>query len=105
MQQLLVIKIPGAQKKTAYNMAQKAGMKISIHTIGKNASILIVIEKSLLNCNLLNLPESLHGVYRFFDEMRKRNFEYTVDVYTHSYEESKKRNFMGLFDMKQTTLC
>lgn len=103
--QLLVVKIPKDYKKTAYNIAAKAGVKISIHTIGNTAVILLIVSKNLLNCNLLHLPEQLYGVYRFFDELRKRKFEYDLEVYTHDYQESKRRNELGLFDLKQTTLC
>lgn len=103
--QLIMLKVPKGQKKTCYNIAAKAGLKISIHTNGNVAFVLIKLSKSLLDCNLMNLPEEAHGVYRFFDELRKRNFEYELEVYTHDYKESKKRNFYGLFDMKQTSFC
>lgn len=104
--QLLMITIPGSQKKTCYNIAAKAGVKIAIHTIGagKNACVLILIDKNLLGCNLFNLPEEAHGVYRFFDEMRKRNFEYKLDVFSHDYTETKKRNYVGVFETTQQSL-
>ena len=104
-QQLLLLRIPKDHKKTAYNIAHKAGVKISIHTRGDTAFILLVVSRSVLDCNLLNLPEPLHGVYRFFDELRKRQFEYSLDVYSHDYKETQRRNEVGVFDLKQLTLC
>ena len=104
MNQLLLVKVPKSQRKTIYNIAQKAGVKLSIHTNEKTAFILIVVDQTVLNCNLLNLPTQMHGVYRFFDELRKRNFEYTLEVYTHDYAESRRRNEYGVFDLKQPTL-
>jgi hypothetical protein len=104
VQQLLLVKIPKSQKKTMYNIAQKARVKISIHTVGNAAFLLIVLNKSLINCNLLCLPEKLHGVYRFFDELRKRKIEYRLDVYTHDYQESQRRNAKGVFGIVQTNL-
>lgn len=99
--QLLMVTIPKSMKKTCYNIAAKAGLKISIHSHGNTAFILIKLSKSILNCNLMSLPEAAHGVYWFFDELRKRQCEYRIDVYTHDYAESKKRDFTGVFDTKQ----
>ena len=99
-----MLTIPAGQKKTCYNIAAKAGLKISIHTLGKNACVLVLVNKNLLDCNLFNLPEEAHGVYRFFAEMRKRNFEYTLDVFTHDYHETKKRQFTGVFETRQQSL-
>jgi hypothetical protein len=101
IKQLLLVKIPKSQKKTMYNIAQKAHLKITIHTVGNVAFLLIVVAKNLLDCNLLNLPESLHGVYRFFEDLKKRNIEYTLDVFTHDFEESQRRNFYGVFELQQ----
>src|SRR5512136_2469420 len=104
MNQLLLVKVPKSQSKTVYNIAQKAGVKLSVHTHRQTAFILIIVEKTVLNCNLLQLPAQMHGVYRFFDELRKRKFEYTLEVYTLNHAESLKRNELGVFDLKQPSL-
>lgn len=102
--QMLLLKVNVSQKKTLYNIAARCGLKISIHTTETTAQVLILLDKDILTCNLLTLPASARAFYWFFDELRTRDVEYSLDVFTHDYRETKKLQAKGVFDTKQRSL-